>query len=187
MLSDLAPDAALAMGRIYEAQDKKAEALTMYKKFVEATAISLEESGVDQRRQMIIESYGIDAGQVMEILQKSDEVQAWVLVRRRSGAVIVLVPTMGFLHEGHLSLVWLAAQRADTVVVSIFVNPTQFGPNEDLARYPRDLDHDLQLLAAAGVTMAFTPTPDLMYQIRKVQAADFGGIDGKQDREDNAR
>ncbi len=99
----------------------------------------------------------------MEILQKPDEVQAWALARRRSGAVIALVPTMGFLHEGHLSLVRLAAQRADTVVVSIFVNPTQFGPNEDLARYPRDLDHDLQLLAAAGVTMAFTPTPDLMY------------------------
>ena len=64
----------------------------------------------------------------MEILQKPDEMQAWALARRRSGAVIALVPTMGFLHEGHLSLVRLAAQRADTVVVSIFVNPTQFGP-----------------------------------------------------------
>ena len=61
----------------------------------------------------------------MEILQKPDEVQAWALARRRSGAVIALVPTMGFLHEGHLSLVRLAAQRADTVVVSIFVNPTR--------------------------------------------------------------
>lgn len=74
-----------------------------------------------------------------------------------------LVPTMGYLHEGHLSLARRARAECASVAASIFVNPTQFGPSEDLASYPRDLPRDLALLEAAGVDLVWTPTPDIVY------------------------
>lgn len=78
-------------------------------------------------------------------------------------APVGLIPTMGYLHEGHLSLVRAARRECASVVVSIFVNPSQFGPQEDLGTYPRDLPRDLDLLAAEGVDLVWTPSADVMY------------------------
>lgn len=99
----------------------------------------------------------------MEIVQQPEAMCQWARARRRKGATIGLVPTMGYLHEGHLSLMRLAAQHSDTVVVSVFVNPTQFGPNEDLDRYPRDFERDMRLLRQEAVAAVFAPEPEQMY------------------------
>ena len=91
------------------------------------------------------------------------EMRAWSDGARAAGRRIGLVPTMGYLHDGHLSLVAEARRRAETCVASIFVNPMQFGANEDLSRYPRDLPRDRAALSAAGVDVLYLPTAAEMY------------------------
>jgi pantoate--beta-alanine ligase len=101
---------------------------------------------------------------VIERIAGKSEVRSAVSEARREGRTIALVPTMGALHAGHLSLVRAAHLRADFVVASVFVNPTQFGPNEDFDRYPRGMDADLELLGDEGVDVVFTPSAESMYQ-----------------------
>ncbi|MHA7774955.1 pantoate--beta-alanine ligase [Roseibium sp. M-1] len=99
----------------------------------------------------------------MIICRTRAEMRSAVRGWKRAGASVGVVPTMGYLHEGHLGLVRLARQKADRVVTTIFVNPTQFGPNEDLATYPRDEARDLALLEAEGVDAVFAPDVAEMY------------------------
>jgi len=99
----------------------------------------------------------------MKTLNRIAELRTLLAAERQSGQRIALVPTMGNLHAGHLGLVELAKQQADVVVASIFVNPLQFGANEDLDRYPRTLAEDQQKLQAAGCDLLFAPTVSEMY------------------------
>ena len=99
----------------------------------------------------------------MRIFREAAELQTFALEAKRSGKIIGLVPTMGYLHAGHASLIDIARKRADLVIVSIFVNPTQFGPNEDLDKYPRDFEHDRALCEEHGVDVIFAPEPGAMY------------------------
>ncbi len=99
----------------------------------------------------------------MEVIQTVAAMQAHAEARRREGRRLALVPTMGALHEGHLALVREARRQADHVTVSIFVNPTQFGPSEDYARYPRQLARDVAVLEALGVDVVFAPLVAEMY------------------------
>ncbi len=99
----------------------------------------------------------------MEVIRTVREMQAHADARRREGRRLALVPTMGALHEGHLALVRTARAHADHVTVSIFVNPTQFGPSEDYARYPRQLEKDIAALEALEVDVVFAPTVEEMY------------------------
>ncbi len=99
----------------------------------------------------------------MEILRAVEELRQWSRVNRRSGETIGLVPTMGALHAGHASLIRAAAASRGKVAVSIFVNPTQFGPNEDFARYPRTFDADCAIAQAEGANVIFAPSVEELY------------------------
>ena len=99
----------------------------------------------------------------MRIISSVEEMQQTALSLRREGRRIAFVPTMGFLHEGHASLLREGRKRGDILVLSIFVNPIQFGPNEDLERYPRNLDGDCAIAREHGVDIVFTPSAADMY------------------------
>jgi pantoate--beta-alanine ligase len=99
----------------------------------------------------------------VKLLRDKGELRAALAPVRREGSSIGLVPTMGYLHEGHLSLLRAARAACEIVVMSLFVNPTQFGPGEDLDRYPRDEEHDLRLAAEAGVDYVYAPSAESVY------------------------
>jgi pantoate--beta-alanine ligase len=99
----------------------------------------------------------------MRIIETVAEMQEWAFHKRAEHRTIGFVPTMGYLHEGHVSLMHSARERADDLVASIFVNPKQFGQNEDLAAYPRDFDRDRTLCEAAGVDVIFKPMVEEIY------------------------
>ncbi|MGI6119077.1 MAG: pantoate--beta-alanine ligase [Desulfosporosinus sp.] len=105
------------------------------------------------------------------------ELREIIAQEKKRGRVIALVPTMGYLHKGHLSLVEHAKQDGVCVVMSIFVNPLQFGPNEDYARYPRDLERDAKLAEEAGVDVLFHPTTEEMYPRPMVTYVDVSQLD----------
>ncbi len=99
----------------------------------------------------------------MQVFNTVNEMQNWCTDQKNQGKTIGLVPTMGYLHEGHLSLVREARRQTDVVVVSIFVNPIQFGANEDLDKYPRDLSKDLEMLEKEKADAVFAPAAAEMY------------------------
>ena len=99
----------------------------------------------------------------MRIIETVSEMQQQADTWRREGKRIALVPTMGYLHAGHLALMDTAQRHGDLVIISIFVNPSQFGPGEDYRNYPRDLDRDLKLASGVGVQVAFIPSVEEMY------------------------
>ena len=112
----------------------------------------------------------------MKIVGTVKEVREQVKEWKKQGLSVGLVPTMGYLHEGHKSLMEAARKGNDKVVVSIFVNPMQFGPTEDLATYPRDLDHDAALCESAGVDLIFHPEAEEMYEKDFCSFVDMTGL-----------
>src|SRR6476660_9275593 len=109
------------------------------------------------------------------LLRDKDELRAALAPLRRDGSTIGLLPTMGFLHEGHLSLLRAARTECDVVVMSLFVNPTQFGPGEDLDRYPRDERRDIALAAEAGADLVFAPGVEEVYAADAATAVEVTG------------
>jgi pantoate--beta-alanine ligase len=112
----------------------------------------------------------------MKIVKTVAEVREIVAAWRKEGLTVGLVPTMGFLHAGHQSLIAKSVEQNDRTVVSDFVNPTQFGPNEDLASYPRDLERDAQLCEETGADIIFNPEPSEMYPEGFVSFVDMNGL-----------
>lgn len=117
----------------------------------------------------------------MEILRTVAELRAWSRQERARGKTIGLVPTMGALHQGHASLIRAAAASCSAVAVSIFVNPTQFGPNEDFSRYPRTFDADCALSEAEGAHVVFAPSVDELYPGGAATYVEVAGLTGRLD------
>jgi pantoate--beta-alanine ligase len=118
---------------------------------------------------------------VIRIIKTVAELRAWSRQARQSGQSVGLVPTLGALHEGHLSLVRAARSSCGAVAASIFVNPTQFGPNEDFALYPRTFDADCKLLEAEDVEVVFAPTTEEMYPRGAVTFVEVAGLSDRLD------
>jgi len=112
----------------------------------------------------------------MEIVSSPQDMQALAMQWRAAGVKIALVPTMGYFHQGHLSLMEYGRTSADKLVVSLFVNPAQFGPSEDLARYPRDLERDAALARQVGVDVLYTPGVEDMYPPGYQTYVEVGGL-----------
>jgi pantoate--beta-alanine ligase len=119
----------------------------------------------------------------MQILRTVDELRCWSRSQRASGKIVGLVPTMGALHAGHASLIRAARKECGAVAVSMFVNPTQFGPNEDFARYPRTFDADCKLAEAEGSDVIFAPSVEDLYS---TDSATFVEVEGLSNRLDGA-
>jgi pantoate--beta-alanine ligase len=117
----------------------------------------------------------------MKILHTIEEMRTACRTTRSDGKRLGFVPTMGALHEGHLSLVRAAKASCDLVAASIFVNPTQFGPNEDLAKYPRTFERDRERLQEEGVTLLFAPSSEEMYPAGATTWVTVEGLSGKLD------
>lgn len=115
----------------------------------------------------------------MEIVNTIQEVRTQVKEWKKEGLSVGLVPTMGYLHEGHQSLIQRAVEKCDRVVVSIFVNPMQFGPTEDLESYPRDLDADAALCEKTGANLIFHPEVEEMYENGFCSFVDMNGLTGE--------
>lgn len=113
---------------------------------------------------------------LMDVIQETVTMQQRCLELRAAGKTISFVPTMGYLHEGHLSLLREGRERGDVLVLSVFINPTQFGPNEDLDSYPQDLENDLALARSVGVDLVWTPTPDQVYPPNYATFVDVEGL-----------
>ncbi len=111
----------------------------------------------------------------MEIIEDIAAMKAYVRTIKASGETIAFVPTMGYLHQGHLDLMRMGRELADHLVISIFVNPTQFAPGEDLDNYPRDLERDKELAESVGVEAIFFPSSQMMYP---EGAATFVNVEG---------
>jgi pantoate--beta-alanine ligase len=117
----------------------------------------------------------------MEILRAVEELREWSRANRRSGMTIGLVPTLGALHAGHASLIRAAAASCGQVAVSIFVNPTQFGPNEDFARYPRSFEADCAIAQAAGARVIFAPSVEEIYPEGAATLVEVQGLSDRLD------
>lgn len=124
-----------------------------------------KESGLPRidRLQGVLVHSNFEERRTMEIAYTVEDVKSQIRQWKKEGLTVGLVPTMGYLHEGHESLIKRAVAENDRVVVSVFLNPTQFAPNEDLASYPRDFEADTKLCESAGAALVFHPEPSEMY------------------------
>ncbi|MEN6371283.1 MAG: pantoate--beta-alanine ligase [Armatimonadota bacterium] len=114
----------------------------------------------------------------MEVAKRIEDLRRIIPAAKKEGRTVGLVPTMGALHAGHLSLIKNSKDHGDFTVVSVFVNPTQFGPNEDFERYPRPIEADIEKCREAGVDVVFTPTVDAMYPEGFDTYVNVGGVTG---------